>query len=118
MQKLKPGDTIWYREYKRRNEEGENVRVTVDKIGKKYLTTIEKGDRIKVSIYTLKYESPGYSQNNIQFYRTEQEINDLLLEWELSRQLREKIGTYGTVKLTLSQLKRIIDIVNENQKEA
>ncbi len=110
--KLEVGDVL-YRLYQRRNQDPSIVKMTVEKIGNKYFYCAnwkEKFDKV-----TLRFISDYSSMNNIQLYRTEQEITDMLQHEDLSKKVRKFFDGFGSVPLNLSQLTRIADIINEGK---
>lgn len=109
--KLEVGDVL-YRENKSRHREFTGIsEVTVTKVGNKYFYV--NNGRDPYAIETLDYTCKKYSQFNEQLYRTEQEIHDKNKKMELTRVLQDLFGGYRSPKLTLDQITRIHNILNE-----
>ena len=80
----------------------------VSKIGKKYFY-VEENDRLKFDKETLQHIDNVYSQNNVQLYRTEQEIQDMKERKSLYDTVREYFS-YDRGK-SLSMLREIMSII-------
>jgi len=80
----------------------------IDKIGKKFIYV--KGlDKNPINIQDLKYENRNYSQNNIQFYLTEQEILDKNEKQNLIDKIRKSFDWQSnTSNFTLNQLRDVV----------
>lgn len=105
---LKIGDTL-YRILGNRSAPKTIAPHTVATIGRKYFT-ITGDTRRKFAIDTLLYTCQDCHQNNVQLYRSEQEIKD---SWAAD-ELRGKIGEFfrfGNRKASLEQLQGIAEIL-------
>jgi len=80
----------------------------VSKIGKKYFY-VEENNRLKFDKETLQHIDNVYTQNNVQLYRTEQEIQDIKERNRLYNTIREYFS-YGRGK-SLSMLREIMSII-------
>lgn len=80
----------------------------VSKIGKKYFY-VEGNDRLKFDKETLKHTDNVYSQNNIQLYRSVQEIMDIRERERLYATIREYFSYYRGK--SLSMLREIMAII-------
>lgn len=80
----------------------------VSKIGKKYFY-VEENERLKFDKETLQHIDNVYSQNNVQLYRTEQEIQDIKERKRLYDTVREYFS-YDRCK-SLSMLREIMSII-------
>lgn len=85
---------------------------TVSKIGKKYFY-VEENDRLKFDKETLQHNDNVYSQNDIQLFRTEQEIKDIKERDMLYRTIREYFS-YDRGK-SLSMLREVMLIINKTK---
>lgn len=89
---------------------------TILKIGRKYFSVGEEGQTnerfmTKFEIEDLR-EVTDYSPD-WEVYFSEQEILDEEEFNEIARDIRLKFGSYGKLDLTMDQLRRIKEIINE-----
>lgn len=99
--------TVLYRESKT----GIILQEVVNKVGRLYFECEGDYKGLKYNLNTLKYESKMYSQNNIQLYRTKQEILDLNEHYLLMVKLKNMFGSWQTPKISLEQLRSIHKIL-------
>jgi hypothetical protein len=102
----------------RGRQTNEIKQVTVTSVGNKYF---EISTGAKISIDNLKHEDKNYPQLDYQLYLTANEITDM---WELNeiKHFVKEFFIYGSEskwwtrgkKLSLDQLRRIRDIISEN----
>ena len=83
----------------------------ISKIGNKYFEC-KDCHRYKFEIETLKHRDPMYSQRSVQLYLDKQKIEDIKEHEKLLTGIRAKIQPYGTVGITLEQLREIAKIIN------
>lgn len=99
------------------SEKGQEVlEWEVTKIGRKYFYVKNSWWEKKVDFEELRYEDKDYTQHNIQFYLTREEINLKNENNSLLRELSNQFSNsyYHTKKvLTLDQIRRIHKIINE-----
>ena len=80
----------------------------IEKIGKKFIY-VKNLDKTPINIQDLKYENKNYSQNNIQFYLTEQEIFDKNERQNLIDKIRKSFDWQSnTTNFTLNQLRDVV----------
>ena len=80
----------------------------IEKIGKKFIY-VKNLDKTPINIEDLKYENKNYSQNNIQFYLTEQEILDKNERQHLIDKIRKTFDWQSnTTNFTLNQLRDVV----------
>ena len=80
----------------------------IEKIGKKFIY-VKTLDKTPINIEDLKYENKNYSQNNIQFYLTEQEILDKNERQNLIDKIRKSFDWQSnTTNFTLNQLRDVV----------
>lgn len=88
---------------------------TVSKVGNKYFEVEQDyGYIYKYNISNLKYENKMYSQSNIQFYKTEQEILDKHEKEILYNKLRKHFSygsNYQQNVNTLDELRQVAIIL-------
>lgn len=93
----------------------------VYRVGKKYFYVSELGDRYPISKETLKYENKQYTQSNIQFYLTKQEILDTIERRELLDKIKNFFqkgpwSSFSAPATSLDQLRSVVEIlkIDEN----
>jgi len=99
---------LLFREVFSRNSPAKIRSYEVEKIGKKfiYLKNLQNNP---VNIDNLKYESKNYSQNNIQFYLTEQEILDKNERLHIIDKIRKSFDWQSnTSNFTLNQSRDVV----------
>lgn len=108
--KLCVGLKLWLvRSHYYRHDNREPIEVTISKVGKKYFE-LEEYTRTKFEIETLKQVS---KTNYIdKCHLTLQEILDEREADKLVGQIKNIFGVYGKPKLTLEQLRKIMDVVD------
>lgn len=95
-----------------RNAPPEIVEYTISKIGRKYFE-VDGHNWYQFQIDTLYYVDKNYSQNNKQLYRSRKEIEEKN-EWATLHSNIRNFFSYSSTKLTLEQLRKIEDIIKEN----
>ncbi|WP_081390270.1 beta barrel domain-containing protein [Paenibacillus odorifer] len=117
---MKTGDTVYLKAIGnegRRHKEVHVVEYKIGKIGRKYFEVYKED----YESYTIKFRIESNRQHtdyspDWELYFSMQEVLDKEESERLSRKLGEKFGSYGRVDLTLDQLRRISQIVNEQTK--
>jgi hypothetical protein len=111
---LKIGDTLYRPIFDRRTSAFLRIEtVTVNSIGKKYFTTEEYHDRTKFEIETLKHINKDFSQNNIQLYKSIEEIELGEQKKSLKKEIDLFFFDYKSSTLSLEQLREIKKIINK-----
>jgi hypothetical protein len=111
--KLKVGD-ILYRELHSRYEPTKIKSYEIEKIGNKFIYVKGLGKK-PVNIIDLEYKNKDYSQYNIQFYLSEQEILDKNELLELTSKVRKAFDwSSNTSKFTLNQLREVNKVLMLN----
>lgn len=80
---------------------------TVSKVGKKYFYV--DNDKLKFDMETL-FESSEYGQR-CRCFLSLQDILDENEQIELSKELRNLVGQYGTSNISLEKLRKIMEII-------
>lgn len=86
--------------------------VEVVSVGRKYITVKEGRFEYKFDITNNYREKSEYSPNYI-LYNDIQEIHDERESENINDYIRDKIGQYGKPRISLEQLRRIKDIIDE-----
>lgn len=81
----------------------------IDEIGRKTILI----DNKKVNKNTLYYINKNYPQNNIQYYKTEQDAFDVIEKNNLCNYLCDKLQYYNIKNYSLEQLKKMLQIIEE-----
>jgi len=106
MSEIKVGQTVWLLEEFRGKQKLKETIVT--KVGNKYFWVgISRG---KFEIETLM-ESIDFGYK-AKIYLTIKEREEEVQALEITREIRDKIGSYGGCKLSINQLKAIKAIIN------
>jgi hypothetical protein len=106
--------TTFYRLLTKRDGTSTIVEYTVTSVGKKYFYC-DDNSRQKFDITTLFYKDAQYSQDNIQLYRSAQEILDLEEANRLFADIRYNINyNKKASSFTLQQLIDITAILNHD----
>lgn len=80
----------------------------IEKIGKKFIY-VKNLDKNPINIKDLKYKNKNYSQSNIQFYLTEQEILDKNERQNIIDKIRKSFDWQSnTTNFTLNQLRDVV----------
>jgi hypothetical protein len=107
--KLCVGQKLWLvRSHHYRGDNREPIEVTISKVGKKYFE-LEDYHRCKFEIETLKQVTETNYVDRC--HLTLQEILDEREADKLAGQIKNIFGGYGKPKLTLEQLRKIMDVV-------
>jgi|GEM_PF-2182584 len=107
--KLCVGQKLWLvRSHHYRGDNREPIEVTISKVGKKYFE-LEDYSRCKFEIETLKQVTETNYVDRC--HLSLQEILDEREADKLAGQIKNIFGGYGKPKLTLEQLRKIMDVV-------
>ena len=107
--KLCVGQKLWLvRSHHYRSDNREPIEVTISKVGKIYFE-LENYRRAKFGIETLKLNTESNYVDRC--YLTLQEILDERESDKLAGEIKNIFGGYGKPKLTLEQLRKIMDVV-------
>ena len=107
--KLCVGQKLWLvRSHHYRHDNREPIEVTISKVGKKYFE-LEYYHRCKFEIETLKQVTETNYVDRC--HLTLQEILDEREADKLAGKIKNIFGGYGKPKLTLDQLRKIMDVV-------
>lgn len=107
--KLCVGQKLWLvGSHHYRSDNREPIEVTISKVGKKYFE-LEDYHRCKFEIETLKQVTETNYVDRC--YLTLQEILDEREADKLAAQIKNIFGGYGKPKLTLEQLRKIMDVM-------
>ena len=109
--KPKQGDTL-YLDVTAFSRDPKIKPVTVSKVGRRYFYIND--DVEPYDIHDLKYTNSVNSDYNLQLYRTEQEIHDMHQRIYLRGMVYHEVMQNRHL-LTLDQLQRINNILNENK---
>ena len=108
--KLCVGQKLWLvRSHHYRGDNREPIEVTISKVGKKYFE-LEDYSRCKFEIETLKLVTETNYVDRC--HLSLQEILDEREADKLAGQIKNIFGGYGKPKLTLEQLRKIMDVVD------
>lgn len=111
MDKIKKGQKVWQVQYGRRLADDSRITETeVVGVGSKYFR-IACDDRNRYHIGTGKLDT-SYSVSAM-VYVDIQEYHNKVEHGNLSSIVRQILGGYGDIKLTLDQLRRIAAIIQE-----
>ena len=90
----------------------------VTKLGRKYFYVKYDYKEIPVTFDTFRYEDKDYPQYNKQFYRTEEELLEILEMEKINERLYFQFSNNHSTKvlLTNEQLRRINQILDEGNK--
>ena len=86
----------------------------IKKVGRKYFEVWQEQREYNTLKFEIEDKSQGinYSRNWILYFSV-QEIIDEIEADKLTSKIRDLIGQYGKINLSLNQLKRITDIIKE-----
>ncbi|WP_339193965.1 hypothetical protein MKY95_19370 [Paenibacillus sp. FSL P4-0176] len=114
---MKTGDTVYLKAVgnrARNHKSPEIAEYVIDKIGRKYfdVRSVKNKNTIITFEIVTKRQRTNY-EPDWKLYFSKQEILDEEETKRITSNLRERFGRYGTVDLTLDQLRRIEQIINE-----
>ena len=110
---LKIGDILYQPIFDRRTKAFLSIEsLTVNSIGKKYFTIKQFSDKKKFVIETLKYTDKNYNQDNIQLYKSTEEIELEEEKKTLKKEIDSFFQKYQSSILSLEQLREIKKIIN------
>jgi ArsR family metal-binding transcriptional regulator len=114
--KLSVGQTVWVKSRLRVfSNSNPPVEATITKVGKKYFT-VDILPNTQFHIENLQQVSDSTAYRRC--YLSLQEIHDEQ-EYHISLEnIRKYIGSYGMPELTLDQLRKIMDIINNTPVES
>lgn len=117
---LQVGDTVYLKAVGNNARYDKKIRIEeykIVKIGRKYFEVNDdtRYKPLKFRIEDMKQETGGYIAD-WELYFSHQEILDEEESKNLSWEIKNIFSGYGEVDLTLEQLRRIRDIINENKE--
>lgn len=110
---LKTGDSLYQPIYDRRTKAFICIEThTINSIGNKYFTVEKLSNKTKFEIETLKYTDKNYCQDNIQLYKSIEEIELEEEKKTLKKGIEFFFHEYKSSILSLEQLREIKKIIN------
>lgn len=109
MANLIVGQTVWYNGERGRSRSDKELKETViTKVGRKYFE-LEATYRSKFDVNTLDEVSEFSS--SIKIYLSKEAYDDEVKSNKLIRDIRDKLGSYGSTNIPLFKLEMIMNIL-------
>ena len=109
MANLIVGQTVWYNDERGRSRSDKELKETViTKVGRKYFE-LEATYRSKFDVNTLDKVSEFSS--SIKIYLSKEAYDDEVKSNKLIRDIRDKLGSYGSTNIPLFKLEMIMNIL-------